>query len=722
MSDQGQWRNFIVSGKKARLSDGHIDARDLSAGFEAMIEEESYYSLFDLEERSSFKAYLGKMRPALGAVVLDFDHKESNGEQARKDVLDFIRWAELTDDQYLVFFSGNKGFHLYVPETLFGLPHDEKYSYRLRDFLKATNKLFNSLDVGIYNPARKIRVPFSKHAESGLYKIFISKENLEMSADAIREMAKERPMFFDLADIIKNNHGVNKKITSMLIEEIETKSDKAPTKESKTRHDKLVKFVLTDKKAANIEQLVLMTLQHDVAVNSSDKKGPYFYDEKYLKGKSQEAACREFVERLINYKKDKHSAIGIEWTVGSTALDFVCTEKGRPLPIMINVCTYLEAAKKYKDKIWYDTFCGSIQFNDGHTIREWTDEDDGNIVYDLQSEWDMLGIKDNVVRAAVSQVAFYNKKNGPKEEIEKLKWDGQSRIERLFIDFFGAEDTQYSRDVSKNFMISLVARIYDPGCKVDTMPILEGPQGVYKSTGLEALGGKYYIEAQGDIGSKDFLANMHGVLIFEIAELHQFSKADQRRIKQMITCRVDKFRMPYDRRPRLHKRTCVWVGTTNEGEYLSDDTGARRFWPIKVTKSDTTAIKLARGQLFAEALALYKSGAQWWTAPAGIEEQHEARQIVDEFVARIETHLVGRSQVTVSSVATDAFGIAVADLTPALQSRIGRALKKCGWKCYVVKQRAASVRVWRSPSHDHKIEKDPNSYDDRASKNLYHIN
>ena len=129
------------------------------------------------------------------------------------------------------------------------------------------------------------------------------------------------------------------------------------------------------------------------------------------------------------------------------------------------------------------------------------------------------------------------------------------------------------------------AREFSTGCQVDNMVVLEGVQGIGKSRALRALGGKWYSSASESVMYKDFYLILTGSLIMEIAELDSFKKAEVTRIKQVISSPHDYYRVPYGRDAQVYPRMCVFVGTTNEREYLKDTTGARRFWPIKCDMS-----------------------------------------------------------------------------------------------------------------------------------------
>src|SRR5262249_11330228 len=138
---------------------------------------------------------------------------------------------------------------------------------------------------------------------------------------------------------------------------------------------------------------------------------------------------------------------------------------------------------------------------------------------------------------------------------------------------------------SHNFWLSLVARAYKPGCKVDNMIVLEGGQGIGKSTALDIIGGDWYTEQHESASNpKAFAEILQGKLLVEISEMDAFNGSQINRVKQTITCQSDRYRPAYGRYAKDHLRRCIFVGTTNRDDWNKDETGARRFWPITCKK------------------------------------------------------------------------------------------------------------------------------------------
>jgi hypothetical protein len=231
------------------------------------------------------------------------------------------------------------------------------------------------------------------------------------------------------------------------------------------------------------------------------------------------------------------------------------------------------------------------------------------------------------------------KRNPLVEYLTGLQWDGVERIRTFFSNYFNSpEEEAYLVAVGENWLTSLVARAFQPGCKADNMLILEGAQGIGKSRALRALGGEYYRESTvHDLGNKDFIQNMCGAWIYDINELRALKRSDHATIKSLLSSCEDSIRLPYGRLTTTLKRSCVIVGTTNEVAYLSDDSGARRFWPVRCGYTvEVDMLERDRGQILAEAVARYKKGESWWVMPNDLAESVTlARSVVSPYADQI---------------------------------------------------------------------------------------
>lgn len=322
-----------------------------------------------------------------------------------------------------------------------------------------------------------------------------------------------------------------------------------------------------------------------------------------------------------------------------------------------NLITIIENDDRLKGLFWLNDSSNQVVMArrapwPGSNRDEFVDADSSELAAWLQHP-DRYGMKcsDDTVLKAVIAAARRHRRHPIREYLSGLQWDGTPRIETMLIDMFGAGDNKYSRQAALCFMVGAVARVLwiDPknpalGAKVDFMLVLEGPQGKQKSTSLSELFGTYwFVETAESPTGKDFYQVIQGCWGVEIGEMDSFGKADVTAVKVAITRRTDKFRAPYERMPNSYRRECVFVGTTNDREYLKDATGGRRFLPVRADGDvDVPRIIAERDQLWAEAVHMFLQGFKYWVLPDDAPAQQAARYISDSWEGRVERWLTGR--------------------------------------------------------------------------------
>ncbi len=216
---------------------------------------------------------------------------------------------------------------------------------------------------------------------------------------------------------------------------------------------------------------------------------------------------------------------------------------------------------------------------------------------------------DRDLQAAIGNAARLAPFHPVRERLEAVPWDKVPRVETLFVDFLGAEDNPYHREAARKFMVAAVARAFEPGHKFDFVPILEGVQGKRKSTFIRVLALDWFEEMKGDFGDeKRLVEQMMGAWILELPELSVLRRSDIEEVKAFVSASHSTVRLSYGRLSRVFPRQCVFMGTTNQDSYLVDDTGNRRWWPVRceVEEIDTARLKEVVHQLWAEALHLYR--------------------------------------------------------------------------------------------------------------------
>jgi len=242
----------------------------------------------------------------------------------------------------------------------------------------------------------------------------------------------------------------------------------------------------------------------------------------------------------------------------------------------------------------------------------WTDADDSELRRYIELAYHITG-KERIMDA-VSGVARMNTIHPVKDYLRGLEWDGEERLDTLLVDYLAAEDTEYTRAVTRKAFTAAVARIMRPGCKFDYVLVLAGPQGRGKSTLVAKMSGGWYTDSVAGIGTKEAYEGIQGYWLIELGELAAMRKTEIEVTKNFISKQVDSYRAPYGRRVEDHKRQCVFFGTTNSSAFLRDDTGNRRFWPVRLgdeaparTVWDDLTPDLV-GQLWAEAVTRYQEG------------------------------------------------------------------------------------------------------------------
>ena len=249
--------------------------------------------------------------------------------------------------------------------------------------------------------------------------------------------------------------------------------------------------------------------------------------------------------------------------------------------------------------------------------------------------------------------------------------------------YLGADGSDYIRAAGAKWLIGAVARVYCPGCKMDTCLVLEGPQGLMKSTTLKILAEPWFTDEVADLGSKDSSMQVHGVLIVEIAELDAMSKSEVSKIKAFMSRSVDRYRPPYGKHLIESPRESVFAGTVNPGvKYLKDETGGRRFWPVKCGRIDIERLKRDKDQLWAEAVVRYKTGATWWMDSEALNQAAEREQAdrydADPWHGAIKDFVEFKESTSIAEI-LDSIGKSRKDWTPLDKIRVSRCLRVLEW-------------------------------------------
>lgn len=377
-----------------------------------------------------------------------------------------------------------------------------------------------------------------------------------------------------------------------------------------------------------------------------------------------------------------------------------------PQPILANALIAIADAPEWSGVLGFDTFAHrtvALQpppwaAGSNHWIaRPWTDRDDVLATDWLQHCEIVVGVE--CTRQAIEAVAMSNSFHPIQDYLDGLRWDGKRRLDVFVPRYLGSEPSEYGRAVGRCALVGAVARIKRPGCKLDTVPIIEGPQGIKKSSAVRVLGGEWFTDEISDFGSKDAAMQAATAWFIEIGELDAMSKAETSRIKAFISRTTDRFRPPFGRRVIESKRPSVFWGTTNSDAYLKDETGARRFWPIQAGRIDIDAIARDRDQLFAEAVHLHDAGEPWWMTGSEIEQdakvEQKARYLEDPWQGAISQFAAGREDVSVNEVLIRVFDIAVEHVDQRMQNRVVLCLKQIEFERFRKRIPGRASAEWR---------------------------
>lgn len=318
-----------------------------------------------------------------------------------------------------------------------------------------------------------------------------------------------------------------------------------------------------------------------------------------------------------------------------------------------NILLILERDPQLSGRIALDTFAqrgvavGPYPWDKSEVRRVWNDNDDAGVRWYLEKVYNITGAQK--VLDALSICGNLHAEDPVRSYLESLQWDGKPRLDTVFVDYLGAADTPYTRAVTRKALCAAVARAIQPGVKFDNMVILNGAQGIGKSTLLRVLAHGWFSDSLKTFEGKEACELIQGVWLIEIAELEAMARSEVGRIKQFLSQSEDIFRQPYGRRTNLYPRRCVFFGTSNNNEYLRDRTGNRRFWPVDTgiatpKKSVFDELPGEIDQIWAEAVVRWSFGETLYLkgdiAKAALEEQEDHREhspregIIREFLER----------------------------------------------------------------------------------------
>jgi putative DNA primase/helicase len=321
--------------------------------------------------------------------------------------------------------------------------------------------------------------------------------------------------------------------------------------------------------------------------------------------------------------------------------------------------------------------------------QPWSETDAVRAQNWLQRAWSVTVSEQTAYKAALL-VAEARPYDPLREMVMALEWDEKPRLDRWLTTYLGVEDTEYSQFVGRITLIGGMARALRPGCKFDTMLILEGTSGLFKSQAVRILIGDAWVrDTPVDLKSNDRFLSVRGCWCREWAELDGFGKADAVRVKSFLSSQCDDFRAPYGRGMIQQERRCFFIGTTNPPQlgYLVDEEGNRRMLPVecgKVGGIDLAGLERDRVPLLAEARRAYQAGEKWWATTPALRalcnQEQDQRMVAEVWEGKISTWLATHSsETTVREVLSTCLGVPVERHDKSNAARVGHVLARCGW-------------------------------------------
>jgi len=387
------------------------------------------------------------------------------------------------------------------------------------------------------------------------------------------------------------------------------------------------------------------------------------------------------------------------------------TESGKPIPNLANAYLGLLLDPNLREIIGFDEmqqgyylvkpipeeYLHIIDYKfENHSNKDYTKKREyPSIITDadtdiIQKYLQLCGLTrlgKEAVQQAIGIRARENSYHPLKTYLNSLEWDGNQRLHGWLNAYLGVEHSPYASQIGTMFLIAMIARIFQPGCKADYMLILEGPQGLLKSTACATLASTWFSDSLPDLNKSDPIRiSMHlrGKWLIEIAEMSSFNATESHRLKEFITQRQEQYTPKFGRNEVQEPRQCLFIGTTNQSVYLKDETGGRRFWPVLCGTIDIEALARDRDQLLAEAIYLFRNGAPWWPSREfeveHIKPQQAARYEADIWERLIKNYLIGIRQVTALELANGPLQIPIGMIQTATNRRIASILRNLGWR------------------------------------------
>ena len=415
------------------------------------------------------------------------------------------------------------------------------------------------------------------------------------------------------------------------------------------------------------------------------------------------------IQKALESRQPEQARLAGENPTGANST-LLRNEDGKLKALLSNACELLRTHPAWQGVLGFDKFNLQLVVLKptpwGSPAGPWNDTSDIRATCWLQKAG--LAINVRIAADAVQAVGEENPFHPVKNYLQAIAWDSTPRLESWLSRHLGVANSPYSRAIGPRWLISAVARIFRPGCQADHTLLLEGPQGAGKSSALRILAGEqWFSDHISALGSKDSRGDLPGKWIIEMSELSNLRRAEIETVKSFLTACVDHYRKPYGRRSEDVPRSCVFAASTNDESPFTDETGNRRFWPVRCGTIDLEALRRDRDQLWAEAYLRFQKGEPWWLDSAELAQlagaEQESRYETDpwepiilgwcrdprqsipsvaDFNSREPVPWGGstRDKVNVTDILVHALAITPDRIKQADAKRVARCLRHAGWQ------------------------------------------